>query len=265
MLRWSFPVPTKLIASFVVLSFAAFLAIQAQPPGFGPGGPDEAGRELLDQFDSNKSGWLNQEERQKARAFMIENPAPQRGLGGPGGHGFGGPGGGPDGFRPGGFGRPGGGPPGMGRGRPEATAGQTVEKSSVAPLQGELYDTSILRTIFIDFENTDWEKELEDFHGSDVDVAATLTVDGKTYPNVGIHFRGMSSYGMVPAGYKRSLNVSMDMADADQRLLGYKTLNLLNGASDESMMSSVVYSHIARQYMPAMKANFVRVVINGEN
>jgi spore coat protein CotH len=153
----------------------------------------------------------------------------------------------------------------MGRDRPEATEGKRVEKSSVLPAQAELYDTSVLRTIFIDFENADWESELEDFHGTDVDVASTLTVDGKTYPNVGIHFRGASSYGMVPAGYKRSLNVSMDMADEDQNLLGYKTLNLLNGASDNSMMSTVLYSHIARQYMPAPKANFVRVVINGEN
>ncbi len=140
-----------------------------------------------------------------------------------------------------------------------------VEKSSVAPLSNDLYDISVLRTIFIDFENEDWESELEDFHGTDVDVAATVTVDGKSYPNCGIHFRGMSSYGMVPAGYKRSLNVSMDMVDEDQRLLGYKTLNLLNGNGDESMMSTVLYSHIARQYIPAPKANFVRVVINGEN
>ncbi len=70
---------------------------------------------------------------------------------------------------------------------------------------------------------------------------------------------------MVPAGYKRSLNVSMDTVDDDQRLLGYKTLNLLNGNGDESMMSTVLYSHIARKHMPAPKANFVRVVINGEN
>ncbi len=157
--------------------------------------------------------------------------------------------------------------PGRGPGgnRPEATKGAKVETSDVAPLSNDLYDTSVLRTIFIDFNNADWESELEDFHGTDVDVAATLTVDGKTYPNCGIHFRGASSYGMVPAGYKRSLNVSMDMADEDQRLLGYKTLNLLNGSGDESMMSTVLYSHIARQHMPAPKANFVRVVINGEN
>jgi spore coat protein CotH len=140
-----------------------------------------------------------------------------------------------------------------------------IDQSSVDPLPNELYDPSVLRTIFIDFENDDWESELEDFHGTDIDVAATVTVDGKSYPAVGVHFRGASSYGMVPSGYKRSLNLSMDMVDKDQRLMGYKTLNLLNGNGDASLMSTVLYSYIARQYIAAPKANFVRVVINGEN
>ncbi len=69
---------------------------------------------------------------------------------------------------------------------------------------------------------------------------------------------------MVPAGYKRSLNIGIDSTDDKQRLYGYKTLNLLNAHEDPSFMSSVLYSHIARQYIPAPKANFVRVVINGE-
>ncbi|MFM8272891.1 MAG: CotH kinase family protein, partial [Gemmata sp.] len=107
--------------------------------------------------------------------------------------------------------------------------------------------------------------EVQDFHGTDVDVPATVTVDGKRYANVGVHFRGMSSYMGVGAGSKRSLNLSFDMADDKQRLYGAKTLNLLNSHEDPSMMSTVLYSHIANQYVPTPKANFVKVVINGES
>src|SRR5262249_4241501 len=99
----------------------------------------------------------------------------------------------------------------------------------------------------------------------DVEVPATLTVDGKKYPNVGIHFRGMSSYMGVPAGLKHSMNLSLDHADAKQRLYGYKTLNLLNGHEDPTMLYTVLYSHVARQYIPCPKANLVKVVINGES
>ena len=224
------------------------------PGGRGPGGPGGFGgqdRKILKDYDTNSDGWLNNDERKIAREKLKSEPnrGGGRGPGGPGGRGPGGPGGGP---------------PGMGRREP-GKPGPKIPKSSVAPVQGELYDTKVFRTLFLDFENSDWEKELEEFHGTDVDVTGTLTVDGKEYKDVGVHFRGMSSYGMVPNGSKRSLNVSLDLADEKQRLGGYKTLNLLNCNGDPTFMSSVLYSHIAREHIAAPKANFVRVVINGES
>ncbi len=96
-------------------------------------------------------------------------------------------------------------------------------KASDSPL----YDPNTLRTIFLNFEESDWEKALEDFHDTDIDLPATMIVDGKTYEGVGVRFRGMSSYGMVPTGHKRSFNVSVDYINSKQDLLGYNTLNLL--------------------------------------
>jgi len=131
--------------------------------------------------------------------------------------------------------------------------------------RASFYDPKVVRTLFLDFESQDWEAELQDFHGTDVEVPATLMVDGEKYPGVGVHFRGMSSYMMVPAGFKRSLNVSLDFVNSKQRLYGYKTLNLLNGHEDPSFLGTVLYSSIARQHIPTPKANLVKVVINGEN
>ena len=89
-----------------------------------------------------------------------------------------------------------------------------------------------LRTVFLQFENADWEKELAAFNNTDVEVPATLTVDGKTYKDVGVHFRGASSFMMVPEGLKRSLNLSLDFVHEKQELGGYRTLNLLNANGD---------------------------------
>ncbi len=218
-------------------------------PGFGggfggPGGPGGGNRALVEQFDKDGDGRLNTEERNAARAGANSGGAfgGGRGPGGPGGRG--GPGGPREPSSPG-----------------EKIA---VEQAPKYP-DADLYDPSVLRTLFIDFENAKWEEELSAFNNTDVDVPAKLVVDGKTYPDVGVHFRGMSSYMMVPAGSKRSLNLTMDFVDGDQRLYGYKTLNLLNANGDASYLSSVLYSHIARKYIAAPKANFVRVVINGEN
>lgn len=252
--------------------------------GFGRGGPGGPGgpmggqeRKIVKQFDKDGDGWLNKDERPAAREFLKKEMAaggnrgggfgPPGGFGGPRGRGGpGGPGGGRGG--PGGPGR--GGPVGPGGfgGRVEpAKPGPQVAVADVKPVPESvsLYEPTVLRTLFLEFENADWESEISEFHNTDVEVPATLTVDGKNYANVGVHFRGMSSYGMVPAGSKRSLNLALDLADSKQRLLGYKTLNLLNAHEDASFMSTVLYSHIARKYIPAPKANFVKVVINGES
>jgi len=80
-----------------------------------------------------------------------------------------------------------------------------------------------------------------------------------------VHTRGASSFFGVPEGLKHSLNVSMDFVDDKQTLLGYKTLNLLNSHEDPTHLRSVVYLQAAREYVPAPKANFARVVLNGES
>jgi spore coat protein CotH len=59
--------------------------------------------------------------------------------------------------------------------------------------------------------------------------------------------------------------VSVDFSDKQARVLGVKTLNLLNSNGDPSFLRAVLYSHLARAYLPAPNVNLVRVVINGEN
>ncbi len=218
----------------------------------GPGGPNSATREVLAEFDANGDGWLNREERKAAREKLAADGGGRRG-------GFGGFGGPPGGGRRGGRGGPG------GRSQP-GTPGPHIDVADVEPSgSNDLFDLKVVRTLFLEFENDDWEAELEEFHGTDVDVPATLTVDGQTFTNVGVRFRGMSSYMMLPRGSKRSLNLSLDLVDEDQRFLGAKTLNLLNSHEDPTFMHTVLYSQIAREYLVAPRANWVRVVINGES
>jgi hypothetical protein len=217
------------------------------PGGLGPpGGFGMMGQEtkLVKQFDQDGDGRLNTAERQAAREHLKQERANRPGPGGPGGMRF----------------------PGGGQNHPPGKPGEKISPADVKSFPGKpLYDPLTLRTFFLEFESADWEKELADFNNTDVELPAKLTVDGKTYADIGVHFRGMSSFGMVPEGNKRSLNLSLNYVKDGQDIDGYNTLNLLNAHEDPSFLRTVLYYDVARAYLPAPKANFVRVVINGEN
>ncbi len=220
-------------------------------PGGFPGGPGmRENQQIVKMFDRDNNGWLNKEERQAARKFLQQEGNQQRR--GP----FGGPG------RPG----PGGGPFGRQESAGTPEPGEKVSPADVKSYgDAPLYSSNIIRTIFLEFDSADWEKELEVFHNTDVDVPAKLTVDGKSYPDVGVRFRGNTSYMMVSSGRKRPLNLTMDLAHENQNLLGFRTLNLLNAHEDPSFLRTVLALEMARAYFPAPRANFVRLVINGED
>jgi spore coat protein CotH len=208
--------------------------------GFGRGGV-QADRPLVKQFDKDGDGRLNADERREARTFVESQGGGFRGRAGRGG--FGGAPAGP------------------------VQPGPPVSRASVRdfPANVPFYDANTLRTLFLDFENADWEKELMAFKDTDVEVPATLVVDGTTYRNIGVSFRGASSFMMVPEGQKHSLNLTIDFTDEKQSVYGHRTLNLLNSHEDPSHLRTVLYLQAAREYVPAPRANFARVVINGES
>jgi hypothetical protein len=233
------------LAAALTLTLCASTSVPTFAQG-GPGGPGGAEVKLVKMFDKNGDKRLDAVERAAARAYVSANP--QGGPGGPGG--------------PGGRGGRG----GRGRAMEPATPGAPLTPADVKSAgSAPIYDVKTLRTFFLDFENADWEQELAAFYNTDVDVPATVTVDGKVYRDVGVHFRGASSYFSVPEGYKRSLNLSFDFAHADQRLGGYSTFNLLNANGDPTFLRAVLYQQVARAYLASPAANFVRVAINGEN
>jgi hypothetical protein len=207
-------------------------------PG-GPGGMSE-GIKLVRLFDADGDGRLNAAERKAAMQFIGDRGG---------------------GRRPGEF------PGGLDERRTDQTAppGGKLSPAEVKSFSGvPLYDAGAVRTFFLEFEDANWEKELAAFHRTDVEVPATLTVDGKTFRDVGVHFHGMSSFLMAGDGQKRSLVLTLDSVHPDQALGGGRKFLLLNSHEDPSFLRTVLAFQIARDYLPAPQANFVRVVINGE-
>jgi hypothetical protein len=141
------------------------------PGGFGPpGGFGMMNQEtkLVERFDQNGDGRLDAAERKAAREHLKQERANRAGPGGPGGFRF----------------------PGAENQEPPQP-GEKISPASPADVKSypdkPLYDPLTLRTFFLEFESADWEKEMADFNNTDVELPAKLTVDGKTYREVGVH------------------------------------------------------------------------------
>jgi hypothetical protein len=219
---------------------ASTAAPQEPLAGRGRGGPPVQGAEkdtpLVEQFDRNGDKRLNREERTAARAHLAAHPELRR-------------------------------PAGRSRITRIGSPGVPLAPTDVKQF-GEkipLNDRDTLRTLFLEFEHPDWEQELAAFYHTDVEVPATLVVDGKRYRDVGVSFRGNNSFTAVPDGLKRPLTLKLDFVHDHQHLLGYRTLQLLNSNQDPTFLRTVLFLDIAREYIAAPAANFARVAINGEN
>jgi len=129
-----------------------------------------------------------------------------------------------------------------------------------------LYDSAAIRTLYLTFKQPDYWSIMQSNYSTKTDLAATLVVDGRTYENVGVRFKGETSYREVYRYSKKlSFNISMRYIPDNPKLMGYRTLNLNNAFQDPSFLREVYYLYQIRKHIPAAKANFVQLYINGES
>ena len=129
---------------------------------------------------------------------------------------------------------------------------------------GGLYDSSVIRSIYLDFAQPNYWTLLTNNYQTKIDLPAKMTVDGVVYDSVGVRFKGQTSYMMAQNSQKKSFNLTVDHARPDQKLMGYKTLNLNNSFQDPSFLREVFYLHQIRRHIPVAKANFVKLYLNGQ-
>ncbi len=128
-----------------------------------------------------------------------------------------------------------------------------------------LYNDSIIRKIELNFPQSNYWNLLTSNYSSGTNLSATLTYEGSTVlDSVGVRFKGNTSYQMVN-GQKKSFNIELDWIKSGQDISGYNTLNLNNAFQDRSFLREVMFMFAIRNHVPAAKANFVKLYINGEN
>ncbi len=140
--------------------------------------------------------------------------------------------------------------------------------ASLSAQAPDLYDPGTVRDIHLQFAPTNWWTQLTNNYQSETNLAADMTVDGVTYPSVGVRFRGNTSYTQLPQqpnqGWeKKSFNIEMDWQVPSQDIQGYDSLNLNNGFHDPTFLREFLTYMVMRRHGVAPKANFVRLWLNG--
>ena len=152
---------------------------------------------------------------------------------------------------------------------------------------GGLYDESEIKTIYLYFDQPNFWDLLHNNYCDKINIPATLIYDGETFENVGVRFKGQTSYantngsqngggpggggpgGGGPGGNnvdtdKKSFNIELDW-QTNQNINGYETLNLNNCYQDPSFLREFIFSKLSRNYIPSVQVNFIKLMINDED
>lgn len=141
--------------------------------------------------------------------------------------------------------------------------------SAPSAMAQDPFDDSVIHQWDIVFppEVTDWYQLLFDNHEDNGLVstpytrAASVTVDGVRLENVGVRFKGYSSF--FGSGFKKSFKVAFDEFVPGQRFAGLKTFNLNNGLWDPSFSREKMALDLNRAHALGLRAAYARVTVNG--
>jgi len=127
----------------------------------------------------------------------------------------------------------------------------------------DVFDIGV-RNIDIYFSQTNWDDSLDIYYANGLNerlIADSILIDGVMDANVGIKYKGNSSYNI--ANVKNPMNIKLDYVNNGQSIDGYNVLKLSNGFRDPSFIREVLSYEMAREYMPSPKATYAKVSVNG--
>ena len=132
-----------------------------------------------------------------------------------------------------------------------------------------LYDLDHIPEIRVTFEEPNWSELLDKMKskGDKKRLTATVAIDGQVFKDVGVRYKGNSSYNNPKStgSKKMPFNMKADYKIKDQVFPdGYKTIKLSNVFRDASFVREILSYEIARKYMPAPLCNFAKLYINDE-
>ncbi len=126
-----------------------------------------------------------------------------------------------------------------------------------------LFDPKTVGEIRLTISTKNWGDALDSMRlYGDGMLSGTAKVDGATYENVGIRYRGNNSYQM---GVKRNpFQIKLNAGDSAVNHQGFSNLKLSSALRDPSMVREMLFYEIAGKYVAAPQASYTTLYVNDE-
>src|SRR5688572_9291740 len=124
-----------------------------------------------------------------------------------------------------------------------------------------LFNTSQIHTVKFYFSQVKWYDSLIMYKPLDQKMKGDVMINGVMYPNVGVQFKGNSSFNN--SSKKKSWKIDFNEYDTLQECNGEKTLNLNNGFKDPTLMrEKVALDFCVKNGIPAPRCTYANVYVN---
>ncbi len=133
----------------------------------------------------------------------------------------------------------------------------------LAQLPPSIFEEGHISEIKLTIRQSNWSEVLDSMkmYGEGMIVGAA-EIDGVKYPNIGIRYRGQTSYAYK--GSKNPFQIKLDYIHPDQNHQGLTGLTLSNALRDPTYLREYLGFAIAREYMIAPRANFCKLYVNDQ-
>jgi hypothetical protein len=138
-----------------------------------------------------------------------------------------------------------------------------ISITSFAQTEGDVFfGNPIVHTLKFTFPYTNFTDSLTWSYDNDIYIKGDVEVDGLTYLNCGVKWKGNSSY--TTPGFKKSFKIDFNEYVAGQDHDGLKKLNLNNVFKDPSFLrEKLALDFYVEHGQPAPRCTYVEVYING--
>ena len=136
-----------------------------------------------------------------------------------------------------------------------------ISQEPMQIVEADFYATKNIQDIKLYFAEDNWSYLLDTLRkNGNRYLLGHAEINGKKYKNIGVQIA--DGRGFQPDQKRNDLVIKLNLVDRVQNHQGYSTIHLSCARRDPSMVREVLGFEIARDYMPAPKANYARVSIN---